>query len=495
MSHRFIYTDSNGREVRLESQADLHRAVTDGRVTPDTLLFDELTSEWAPARSHPLVRLAIEELVGPIAEEAETDPQEPVEDESTTIGVDPTAEDDAGADEPDVDVGLDGLTLAELPLDLEEDDTVEDFRERLERERRQALELETGTMDGGLEMVRGDTVADIAQPGAETPEPAAEPAPPAASTPSPPASPPAAPPVDRETSLGNAPAVDRALPWFPSAADSWEETEASTAAPVRPGGFDREGLRQVALMAALLGVGFWGIVDARAAASAETGTVEVLMLEAAQGSEPPPQGLLEVRASTDGAFADMRDGMERIRVRMGIEEPPTVWLSGEYLADPDVAPEVRDFWLRYAGLPDSLRLVEEELFRSGFVTRLQQRGIIGPVLSIRLARALGDFRADRPRREVVYSAMEGLAAEALSLDNWLRMVSGRIAYAGVRDGAVSMAPELEAAPLDEATRVELDRRLNRLLDALDRVTGSDPTEARNLTGHALGDLMGTASGG
>ncbi len=81
--------------------------------------------------------------------------------------------------------------------------------------------------------------------------------------------------------------------------------------------------------------------------------------------------------------------------------------------------------------------------------------------------------------------MDALAEEAIALDDWLREASDRIAFAGVRGGAVSMAPEIEAAPLDEETRRQLDTRLDRVLDALERVTGPDPGRARNLTGQVF----------
>ena len=186
----------------------------------------------------------------------------------------------------------------------------------------------------------------------------------------------------------------------------------------------------------------------------------------------------------------MAIGMERIRSRLGIEAPPTSWLSGRYLSDPASAPEVLDYWSTYEAFVDSLRMSEEDLFRSGFVTRLQESGITGPVLSIRLASGLSDFRADRGRREAVYRAMEGLAEEARALDGFLRANTDRIAYAGVRAGAVSNAPGIEALPLDEATRLGLNAQLDRLFAAMDRVTGMDPSRARDLTGTAFEQLAG-----
>lgn len=457
MSHRFVYTDPDGREVRLVTQADLERAVAEGEISDATPLFDEVAAELAPARGHDAYRRARDAV-------------------AARGGFRTTGEDE--------DLTLEGLTLAAPLADPTVDDTVRDFKERLERERRQARELDPGAGRADLGMVRGDTVADIADP--EKAAPSASEGSPSDGTSS------------RGTPSGAEPATtrrpgssiaDRAAPLFPG-----PNADAPDADAVRPTGMDRGMLRQVAIFAALVGVGAWGIADARATATDAAAASEVLYLEASQASGPPPAGLLDVRASSEAAFRDMRDGMQRIRSVMEVVQPPSSWLSGEYLSDPMSAPEVRDFWLRYETFVDSIRAAEEDLFRSGFASRLQEVGITGPVLSIRLARGLTDFRADRPRREDVYSAMEGLAREALSLDTWLRSVPGRIAYAGVREDALSMAPGLEAAALDEQTASELDRRLDAVLDALDRVTGFDPAESADPTGRALGELGGDGSG-
>jgi len=461
MSHRFVYTDPDGREVRLETQADLNRAVASGAVGDDTPLFDELTSEWGPARTHALYRLAREEGA-PAPSEEETPPESPE-----------AAEDGEAAD----DASLGGLTLTDALPEVDVDDTVEDFKARLERERRQEQELKPGSSHDSLGMVRGDTVADLPE------SPAAESRRDPANSDSP-------PPTSRSRATD---AAERARQLFPPA-DLTADGPVPNRKSARPRGLDGAQFRQVALLAGLIGIGAWGIADARATASANSDALEILMLEASQASEPPPEGLLEVRASAEAAFRDMRDGMDRIRSAMDVGEAPDEWLSGEYLSDPASAPVVREYWTRYGEFVDSIRSAEEELFRSGFATRLQQMGITGPVLSIRLARGLSDFRADRPRRDEVYGAMDALAAEALSLDDWLRSVEGRIAYAGVREDAVSMAPDLEAAALDPETAAELDRRLMAVLDALDLVTGMDPAEARNLTGRALGSLGGADGG-
>jgi len=245
---------------------------------------------------------------------------------------------------------------------------------------------------------------------------------------------------------------------------------------------------QAAILALLIGVLGWGIADAVATSAdppTESGSTMIGDLPVPENDPDPVDAALDLSASTYVAFADMQLGMERLGQRLGVAEPPTDWLSGRYLADAATLPQVRDFWVRYGAFVVSVRVREEELFRAGYLTRLRNEGGGGSTLSIRLSGALQDFRTDRTRREQIYRTMDALAAEALLLDQWLREASDQIAYAGVRDGAVSLAPEIEAAPLDDETRRELDIRLNRILDALDRVTGPDPSRARAITGRIV----------
>ncbi len=162
-------------------------------------------------------------------------------------------------------------------------------------------------------------------------------------------------------------------------------------------------------------------------------------------------------------------------------------MGGPYLANALAYPEVQRFWGRYLAYVEALATREEELFRSGFVSRLQAQGISGPVLSIRLARALRDFRADRPRRNETYGAMEELGDSALDLHAFLADNADAIRYAPVDQG-VTDDPILEAVADDEEIREALWSRLERLADALDRVAGEDPMQRRDVSRRVLADL-------
>jgi hypothetical protein len=488
MSFRFLFLDSDGREIRLSSRAELRRAVQVGDLGEDMLLYDAETSEWSPARTHPLVREMLEGAEAP----------DPVVPKTGRRAVDKLNPGD-----------ISGLTLTSTdsgshdPLDHpdpeegdEEDETVRAFRERLERERRRQESMGPGVVSDGLSMKRGDRIADLHDPNApkkDTPRTSVEPEPAPVE--------PESEPVESEPSSRlpetSEPSEARGLPsWSAGAPVGRQAAPGTRRKRVRPSQstvartIERGLSPQAAILALLVGVLGWGIADALATsgdAPAESGSTMIGDLPVPDTDAEPVDAALDLSASTYVAFADMQRGMERLGQRLGVAEPPTDWLSGRYLADAATLPQVRDFWVRYGAFVDSVRVREEELFRAGYLTRLREEGVGGSTLSIRLSGALQDFRDDRARREQIYRTMDALAAEALLLDQWLREASDRIAYAGVRGGAVSLAPEIEAAPLDDETRWELDTRLNRILDALERVTGPDPNRARAITGRIVAE--------
>jgi hypothetical protein len=488
MSFRFLFLDSDGREIRLTSRAELRRAVQVGDLSEDMLLYDAETSEWSPARTHPLVHAMLEgeEEPGgdtPASGRKAVDKINPGDISGLTL-TSPESEAPDPDDEPEAEEGV------------EEDETVRAFRERLERERRRQESLGPGVVSDGLSMKRGDRIADLDDPNAPK-----QSLPRAVPVPEPPrvdsgVEPVEAAPIPKPIETTE-PIEAMDMPaWSATAELPRRPAPGTRRRRARPGQsavsrtIERGLSPQAAVLALLIGVLGWGIADALATSAdppTESGATMVGELALPEPAPEPVDEALDLSASTYVAFADMQRGMERLGQRLGVAEPPTDWLSGRYLADAATLPQVRDFWVRYGAFVDSVRVREEELFRAGYLARLRDEGVGGSTLSIRLSGALQDFRADRARREQIYRTMDALAAEALIMDQWLRETSDRIAYAGVRGGAVSLAPEIEAAPLDDETRRELDLRLNRILDALDRVTGPDPTRARAITGRIVAE--------
>jgi hypothetical protein len=165
-----------------------------------------------------------------------------------------------------------------------------------------------------------------------------------------------------------------------------------------------------------------------------------------------------------------RDGflrrVEGVRDAAGPAAVPEVWLEGRYLADAAACPEVRRYWEGVRDFVDALRRSEEELYREAWLEAAAELGVSGPVRSLRLAPALGEFAAGRTVREAHYRRVGELAAAALSLHALLEELGGRVTYEPIRGGKLSADPVLEAAGADPAAQALLEEALDRVLAAL-----------------------------
>lgn len=496
MQFRFRFLNEVGDEVHVESTEDLSRHFDEGRITETTLLYDAITQEWAPARSHPMFRLIAEaagiELSGG---EGSSSGEPPAAEEgglsvggvdAQTSGEDP----DGRAGEEASDGGVVGEDDGAL-LDIEltphgepEEDAIAAFLAERERERREA-EM-SGQSDTREVVIADETIAPVHRESEDL------------------GGAPAVPPAraDSDRSVGRGTPPRRSQPTArPSAEDTPSpivEPSASRRGSVKRG-LDRyfararleraqraarSSRRQAMLFVLLLAVGAWGIYDAWSAPAVSAEAVSsVLPVEIAPPERPAP-GL---EAARSAAFQDMVRGMDRLRSMMELGEPPSAWMSGPYLADAAAYPEVLDYWQLYQRFVIRLRAEEQELFRSGFVRRMQSQGITGAVLSLRVAAAMRDFQADAPRRHTTYAAMDELADAALDLHGFLVDNTDRIDFA---DPTQTLAedPVLEAVPTDEATREELWVRIERLLEGLDQVAGPDPQRRRDVSQRVLGEL-------
>ena len=112
------------------------------------------------------------------------------------------------------------------------------------------------------------------------------------------------------------------------------------------------------------------------------------------------------------------------------------------------------------------------IFGSGLLGRLEEAGVQGRVLSVRLARSLQDFRADSLGRAEGYAAMEELADAALAFHAFLEehAASLRFAAAAAGDGAGIR----RGADMDDVVREGLRDGVQRVLAALEALAGPDP---------------------
>lgn len=255
----------------------------------------------------------------------------------------------------------------------------------------------------------------------------------------------------------------------------------------------RTALMRWAVVVALAGAA-WAVVEWRpGGVGTAPGPSESVGMDAPPRPAGPLVGALDY-AEPD-AFRDMATGMEALRARVRLGDPPAVWMSGAYLADAGRYPEVAGYWRRYLEFLDSLRADDETLFREGLLARLEGVGLQGRVLAVRTARELQDFRADSSGRVERYGAMSSLADAALSLHELLEEHARTLRYVGVEPQGASESEPAAREALDEAARARIWAEVEALLGALDRVAGPDARRSAEVTREVATILGSPAQGG
>jgi len=406
MKARFRIRTRDGRDLEprtLEILADLVRS---GAVGPDDLVFDALTSEWAPARTHTVVRMFSDGGDLPAASVASASRGRG---SVGAFGSFVVSADGGGGDPLEFE-----LVSPEEPSPEE---AAESFIARMEEERRSDPETP--------ELFRERPAVAPKAPRAVPVRlewPTRGRTPPSAG---PRARPDVVPPI-RPRKRGRSLAGGWTLALaFPAAA------LVASAAIVRPGS------------------GRSGPVS-----TAEARGVEARAFRPLQSSE------VQLREVAYSNFVAAVDGL---RPEFAIEEVPAAWLQGWYLADAAGHPEVRLFWERFLAYSEEAYASEVELYRRAYLTAASNAGLSGPVRSLRMAAAVEDFEATRRAREAHYSRIWDLAQSALALHDQLVRLRGRITYEPARGLRLSADPVLEAAGTDPDAQSRLEASLDRVL--------------------------------
>lgn len=357
------------------------------------------------------------------------------------------------ADETPSEVSVDEFSLAdEMP------DTVGRFLERRAQERREEDERRATALDG-LHVVDENAVwressESDADAEAESPPAAAEPE------------------------------------WEPAPRPPRPEPAPVTVQVNASGGRARRRRRFTA--AATAGVGLLAIFAARGIVGGADPAAEASPV-IDTGPPPAANPVLEaqIQEAEGSAFQDMIVAMDSLRGVYDVAGAPRDWLSGHYLANASEYADVQEWWQRYHTYVTELRGRDEELFRRGFVDRLERSGLEGAVLSMRLARATEEFRGTGASRDTVYSAMNEMATAALELHELLVAREDDIVYTPVRPGVVTRDPVVEAVPTDDELRREIWDTLDRLFAGMDVVLGGVPGSGGQLSDAALEGIRST----
>jgi hypothetical protein len=450
MRFRFLYLNEAGEEVEVGGVEELRACVAMGRVDENTLLYDSVTREWAPARAHSAYRILADEIAAP----GDGDGW-------------PTLSPPRGRAEEKPAAPPESVDLPELTplLEPEVPDAVARFLEQQERNRRLEVDEPEPTPHGDFHVVeRADELAERTA----VPEPHPSP-----------------PPAHQHG--------EEARPDDPPPAEPFEVPVPRIRVAGPPRTISRSPVgRRRRRVAAVLGVALvifvaWGVLQF--GDGAEAGD-----LPTAPGIRPGPSvGQPDAITAVQGsAFRDMVTVMDSLRAVHDVVHGPAGWLDGHYLATASAYPHVEAYWRRYQRYVVELRARDTALFRAGFVRRLREEGLEGPVIQMRVARAVEEFRASQPVRDTLYQGMETLAARSLELHALLLERESDVEYDPVQLGSVSRDPVIEAFPSDPELREQIWGLLDGIFEAMDVVQGGVPGSRDQLSDAPLREILRSA---
>lgn len=426
MGFRFRYLGPDGGEVLVESLDGLHALIESGTVEEHTLLYDVLTGEWAPARAHSTFRLLRDE------KRPEKDGELP------DLGL--TVSFQAPAAEPDAERAIRSL-----------------LRER----------EEGGPAKQGIE-----SFAPLsAWASAPMPPPREVASPQRASTP-------AVRPARATPGLApNVPIQVRSL--RRGRAQRWPHQIAERIGRI----VGHRWLPPTMILAGSVGLLLVLVVAVGKSSDSaslsdeprsETGPV------VAPGADLSRLVARFAFAKASG-FQSIVAGMDSLRRAHDVMEVPPVWLEGVYLSDAVSYPEVEGFWSRYQAFLRDVQASDTAFFRGGFVRDVAGDGLSDALISMRLSRALREFRDTQPDRAAVYSEMEELARAALALNGLLVERADDIDYDPAIQVGISREPVVEAVAEDAVLRDQMWTLLERIFASLDELGGDLGASRDNLT--------------
>ena len=426
MGFRFRYLGPEGGEVDVESLDGLRALMESGTVGELTLLYDVLTGEWAPARAHAVFRLLREE------KGHEGDGELP------DLGL--TVSFQASATEPDAERAIRAF-----------------LRER----------EEDGSAPQGIESFLSPSV----WASASLPPPKEVVSPPRGSS-----------PAARPARATPDPAPNAPIPARAAHRDRPQRGLHHIVARIRRI-VGHRWLPPTLILAGSLGL-LLVLVMAGGKSSDTASPPDASRAEtAAAAAAGPDLGRLVARFALAKAsgFKSMVAGMDSLRRAHDVMEVPPVWLGGVYLSDAVWYPEVEGFWRRYQAFLQEVQASDTALFRGGFVRDVAGERLSDALLSMRLNRALREFKDTQPERAALYSEMEELAGAALALHGLLVERADDIDYDPAIQVGISREPVVEAVAEDAVLRDQMWTLLDRIFASLDELGGDLGGSRDNLT--------------
>jgi hypothetical protein len=411
MTARFRIRTRQGHEVSFGSPASFEEFVRSGDLSPGDLVYDAVSGEWAPARTHPLVREIVYEMGPAGAEEASVEGPQPSESRDPSEASDARErEEESWARAGEAMKGLGALDLAPSLDSMSPDQQARAFLQRMESER--ATQRELGIEGDPAESVRLEgsaTLADVSVGAQGVVHPA---------------------PVRTSDGTRAAREVSATTsPWQrprrEEERDDVDEKGPPSGRWARRIGWVASRLAITVFLGAAAFAGWYFGADVIRLAIAAASVDEPVPVEAPVGPEP-------IIAATDeavGTRANERFLSTTQPLLAGLPSIPAVWMEPEYLVLPSDFPDLPAAWARYLDTVRSVRAGDRERYRRALERALDDAGVQEPEeRAERLGRGLASFQPRAAELERHWDRAEALATAALQSHEALLGVEGVIRY-------------------------------------------------------------------
>ena len=237
----------------------------------------------------------------------------------------------------------------------------------------------------------------------------------------------------------------------------------------------------IVLVVLLLAVGMggyaaWPLISERLASGGEPEVPEVYL-------PPLSEELMPVMrdASADALAASFEDARSAWAQTGPLQEPPSEWLEGIYLANAGDYETVEAFWSGMADFAGRVRAIDLAAFDAALSAELQSRSMVADQMSAVRERADSGFVAATPERTEVYDRFDALIDASLALHSFLVANQDQIEYAPA--AAVTTDPVLEVNPATPAIGEAMGDLLDDVLASLNELEalgGADGVTAEGL---------------
>lgn len=220
----------------------------------------------------------------------------------------------------------------------------------------------------------------------------------------------------------------------------------------------------IVVVVLLLAVGIggyvaWPVVSERLASQDEPDVPEVVMPPLSDELMPVMREASE--AALGAVFEQARTAWAESNP---VQEPPSEWLDGIYLANAGDYEQAEAFWSGMSDFVERVRGIELAAFDAALAVELRDRGATGADADAIRERADSGFVAATPERTEVFDRFEAVVDASLALHAFLVANQDNIEYAPAT--VVTTDPVLEVNPATPEIRQAMEELLDEVLATL-----------------------------